>query len=287
MQCHHFATREKFLIKPRKNKLKKLKINIQKWKKVVDLATKENTKVVRVGIVAKYLNNADSYYSVIESLKIASWHVGVKLKYEWVDAEKLNDKNSKAILEKYDGILVPGGFGNRGIEGKISAATFSLQNKKSYLGLCLGLQVAVIAASRRGGLKKASSEEFAKTSENVIYIMEDQKGKLETGGTMRLGTYKCFIEKNTLAYKTFGKNEIEERHRHRFEVNRKFEKEFNKGGVKVSGTSKDGKLVELVEAVDEKHPFFLATQSHPEFLSRPWAPHPMFLEFIRAASLHK
>ena len=190
-----------------------------------------------------------------------------------------------SILEKYDGILVPGGFGNRGIEGKISAATFSLQNKKPYLGLCLGLQVAVIAASRIGGLKKANSEEFVRgTVPNVIYIMPDQVGKEGTGGSMRLGTYVCKIQKDTLAYKTFKKMEIEERHRHRYEVNRKFEEYFNKGGVKVSGTSKDEKLVELIESTDPKHPFFLATQSHPEFLSRPWAPHPMFLEFTKACT---
>jgi CTP synthase len=142
----------------------------------------------------------------------------------------------------------------------------------------------VIGAARLGGVKNANSEEFgAKNGNNVIYIMEDQKGKVGTGGTMRLGTYNCTVLPNTLAAKTFSKKEIEERHRHRFEVNRAFEKEINKGGVVVSGQSKDGTLVELVEATPEsKHPFFLATQSHPEFLSRPWAPHPMFLEFIKA-----
>jgi CTP synthase len=260
---------------------KNRKINISKWKKVVDLVEKSKAlqNSVRIGVVAKYLDNADSYYSVIESLKIAAWHSGVRLAYEWVDAEKVKDKD----LEKYDGLLVPGGFGNRGVEGKILAAQFALQNKKPYLGLCLGLQVAVIGAARLGGLKKANSEEFgAKAGNNVIYIMEDQKGKQETGGTMRLGVQTCYVKEKTLARKVFGKEKIEERHRHRYEVNRGFENYFEKGGVKVSGTSKDEKLVELVEAVDSSHPFFLATQSHPEFLSRPWAPHPMFLEFIKA-----
>lgn len=265
---------------------KNKKINISKWKKVLDLFEKSNqekTHTVNIAVVAKYLDNADSYYSVIESLKIASWHAGVKLKYDWVSAEGLEKEKDLSILNKYDGILVPGGFGNRGIEGKILAAQYALQNKIPYIGLCLGLQVAVIGASRLGGLKKANSEEFKKDlKENVIYIMENQKGKQETGGTMRLGKYKCHILKNTFAAKIFGKMEIEERHRHRYEVNRKFEKDFEKGGVKVSGTSKDGKLVELIEAVDTTHPYFLATQSHPEFLSRPWKAHPMFLEFIKA-----
>ncbi len=265
----------------------KQKINISNWKKVLDLATKKNNKKVLIGIVAKYLDNADSYYSVIESLKIASWHAGIEMNYEWVDAEKINTKNSKSILEKYDGVLVPGGFGERGIEGKISSAQYALENKIPYLGLCLGLQVAVMGASRLGGLNNANSEEFSKTLENTIYIMPDQVGKVGTGGSMRLGTFSCKITPNTLAHKTFKKLEVQERHRHRFEVNRKFEDYFNKGGVKVSGTSLDNKLVELVEAVDPKHPFFFATQSHPEFLSRPWQPHPMFLEFIMACANKK
>lgn len=257
-----------------------------KWEKVVDLFVKsksEKSKEIKVAIIAKYLDNADSYYSVIESLKIAAWHAGVKLKYDWINSEKYEEKD----LKNYDGILVPGGFGSRGVEGKIKASQFSLENKIPYLGICLGLQTAVIAASRLGGIKNANSEELdkdaRKNNRNVIYIMNDQVGKEETGGTMRLGTYKCFIDKNTLANKTFGKMEIEERHRHRYEVNRKFEENFNKGGVIVSGTSKDKKLVELIEADPKlKHPYFLATQSHPEFLSRPWQPHPMFLGFVEA-----
>ncbi len=260
----------------------------EKWYKVLDLFTKSKAskKEIHIGIVAKYLDNADTYYSVIESLKIAAWHSGVSLKYDWVDAESLEGKKEgeiKKVLEKYCGVLVPGGFGKRGVEGKIGAANFALENKTPYLGLCLGLQVAVIAAARRGGLKNANSEEFSDTNENVVYIMNDQIGKENTGGTMRLGTYKCFIEKESLAAKVFGKIEAEERHRHRYEVNRSFEENFNKGGVVVSGTSKDGKLVELVESKD-KNTFFLATQSHPEFLSRPWSPHPMFSGFIKACT---
>jgi CTP synthase len=272
-----------------------------KWGKVVKLfESSKMGKEVNVAIVAKYLDNSDSYYSVIESLKIASWQEGVKFSYEWVDAEKLEGKSEKEVekvLEKFDGVLVPGGFGARGVEGKICAANFSLKHKVPYLGLCLGLQVATIAAARLGGVEKANSEEFDKEARarnrNVVYIMNDQVGKENTGGTMRLGTYKCFVEKNTLAEKVFAKQMkekkqkgyIEERHRHRYEVNQKFMGEIEKGGLCVSGYSKDKKLVELVETKKElEHPFFLATQSHPEFLSRPWLAHPMFSEFIKACA---
>jgi CTP synthase len=296
---HNFLF-EKFKLKVDKKVFEK---NFQdKWTKVLNLFDKSSTskKEVRIGIVAKYLDNADSYYSVIESMKIAAWHAGVKLNYDWVDAEKLEGKKVKEVegeLKKYDGILVPGGFGNRGIEGKISAAAYSLENKVPYMGICLGLQVAVIAAARNAGVKNANSEEFDKQAReknrNVVYIMNDQVGKENTGGTMRLGTYKCVIEKDTLAHKTFAaqmkekgqKDFIEERHRHRYEVNQSFKKEIESAGLKISGTSPDGKLVELIETHKNiNHPFFLATQSHPEFLSRPWAAHPMFLEFIKACS---
>lgn len=281
---------DKFRIKfSEKDFSKKMK---EKWGKVVELFEKSKTsQEVKIAIVAKYLDNADSYYSVLESLKVAAWHSETKLSYDWVDAEKLENKSEKEVeknLENYDGILVPGGFGSRGVEGKILAAQFALQNKIPYLGLCLGLQVATIGAARIGGVKNANSEEFDKEARNknrnVVYIMNDQIGKENTGGTMRLGTYACKVLKNTLAYKTFRKDKIEERHRHRFEVNQKFIEEINAGGLSISGTSPDGKLVELVEANPKiEHPFFLATQSHPEFLSRPWQPHPMFLEFIKTS----
>lgn len=307
---HEFVL-NKFKFKwDKKSVAKKMK---DKWGGVLakfSNSRKENTKQVNIGVVAKYLDNMDSYYSVVESLRIAAWQAGVKLKINWIDSEKLETKNQKLAtsnqLQECDGILVPGGFGSRGIEGKIMAATFALENNKPYMGICLGLQVAVIAAARRAGVKLANSEEFDKDSRgkdrNVVYIMNDQIGKENTGGTMRLGTYKCYIEKGTLAEKTFKNNllkeksqgvtlrnlgYIEERHRHRYEVNQKFVKEIEKGGVKFSGFSKDKKLVELVERADSDNKnttFFLATQSHPEFLSRPWQAHPMFLEFIKASA---
>jgi CTP synthase len=181
----------------------------EKWGGVLSKFTnskKENTKEVKIGVVAKYLDNMDSYYSVVESLRIASWQAGAKLKLEWIDAEKLEKMKPvevKKTLDEVQGILVPGGFGSRGIEGKIMAATYALENNKPYMGICLGLQVAVIAAARRAGVRLANSEEFDKSARskdrNVVYIMNDQIGKENTGGTMRLGTYQCFIEKNTLA----------------------------------------------------------------------------------------
>lgn len=281
----------------------------ERWGKVLQtMELSRKSQEVNIGIVAKYLDNMDSYYSVVESLKIASGFAKCKVNLHWIDAEKLekiSQEKVKEELNKYDGILVPGGFGSRGIEGKIAAAKFALTEKKPYLGLCLGLQVAVIAAARIGGVKDANSEEFDKQARgknrNVVYIMNDQVGKENTGGTMRLGTYKCIIEKGTLAAKTFDEKiqkdkkqdkniagYVEERHRHRYEVNQSFRKEIEAGGLKISGTSPDGKLVELIENQKNiDHPFFLATQSHPEFLSRPWSPHPMFLEFVKACNFKK
>jgi len=286
----------------KKEVAKKMK---ERWGKVLQMIeTSRKSPEVKIGVIAKYLDNMDSYYSVVESLKIASGFAKSKLNLVWIDAEKLEKmtlSEVKKTLDEVQGILVPGGFGSRGIEGKIMAATYALENNKPYMGICLGLQVAVIAAARRAGVKGANSEEFDKAARskdrNVVYIMNDQVGKENTGGTMRLGTYTCYIEKNTLAEQTFAQQMkekkqtgfIEERHRHRYEVNQKFAKEIEKGGVKFSGFSKDKKLVELVERADSDKKdaaFFLATQSHPEFLSRPWAAHPMFLEFVRETKLN-
>jgi CTP synthase len=177
--------------------------------------------------------------------------------------------------------LVPGGFGTRGLSGKIAAADYALRHDKPYLGLCLGLQMAVVAAARRGGLAQANSEELdAKTPENVVYIMAGQRGKESTGGTMRLGDYPAKLRHGSLTAKIYGAENVIERHRHRYEVNQKFLPEIERGGVVVSGASPDGKLVEFVEAPDKK--FFVATQAHPEFRSRPTRPHPLFLNFIKS-----
>jgi CTP synthase len=254
--------------------------DLTQWQDVVKKATATHDKTLRVGIVAKYLDNEDTYMSVLEALKSAAWHEGVGLHYEWVSAEDIEHNGTK-VLDNYDGILVPGGFGTRGVEGKIAAAAYALEHKKPYLGLCLGLQVAVIAAARRGGVKNATSGELdADTADQVVYIMESQKGKEATGGTMRLGDYPAKLVTDSQTAQVYGATDIVERHRHRYEVNRAYEDAINRGGLVISGESPDGRLVEFVEGVD--HPYFLATQAHPEFRSRPARPHPLFRGFIRS-----
>ena len=246
------------------------------WEDLVKRIEANPRKEVKIGLVAKYIDNTDTYLSVTEALKAAAWKVGVKLKIVWINAEEATEADFEAV----DGIVVPGGFGVRGVEGKISAATYCLEHDKPYLGLCLGMQTAVIAAARRGGLAKANSEEFAETDENVVYIMEGQKGKESTGGTMRLGDYPAKLVAGSKIADIYGTAKVIERHRHRYEVNQKFLKEIEKGGLVVAGTSPDGKLVEFVEAPDCK--YFVATQAHPEFRSRPYRAHPLFEGLIKA-----
>ena len=246
------------------------------WEDLVRRIEANPRKEVKIGLVAKYIDNTDTYLSVTEALKAAAWKVGVKLKIVWINAEEATETDFEAV----DGIVVPGGFGVRGVEGKISAATYCLEHDKPYLGLCLGMQTAVIAAARRGGLAKANSEEFAETDENVVYIMEGQKGKESTGGTMRLGDYPAKLVAGSKIADIYGAAKVIERHRHRYEVNQKFLKEIEKGGLVVAGTSPDGKLVEFVEAPDCK--YFVATQAHPEFRSRPYRAHPLFEGLIKA-----
>lgn len=256
--------------------------NMAQWRTLLKNRSLAATRqTVRIGIVAKYLDNEDTYFSVVEALRSAAWNERVNLEYEWVSAEML-EKKGPVSLEAFDGILLPGGFGSRGIEGKIMAADYALETKVPYLGLCLGLQVAVVAAARRGGLKNAISAEVDPDStQNVVYIMADQKGKESTGGTMRLGNYVCKIEKGSLAERVYAGNKINERHRHRYEVNRAFEEQIIGGGLSITGESPDGRLVEIIEARD--HPYYIATQAHPEFQSRPHRPHPLFRGLIRAA----
>ena len=252
--------------------------DMSQWEELVKNIESNPKKDVKIGLVAKYIDNTDTYLSVTEALKAAAWKVGVKLNTVWIDAEKASEKDFAAV----DGIVVPGGFGVRGVEGKIAAANYCLENNKPYLGLCLGLQTAVIAAARRGGVKNANSEEFdAPADANVVYIMEGQKGKESTGGTMRLGDYPAKLVKGSRVAKLYGADNVVERHRHRYEVNQKFLKEIEAGGLVVSGTSPDGKLVEFVEA--PKCDFFVATQAHPEFRSRPYRAHPLFEGLIRAS----
>lgn len=253
--------------------------DLGKWHHLTEAVNAVPAKRTTIGLVAKYMDNEDTYLSVTEAIKAAGWSEKVGVDIRWINAEDCADSDFEAV----DALVVPGGFGERGVEGKIAAATYALKHKKPYLGLCLGLQVAVIASARQAGLADANSTEFNPgTSADVVYIMEGQEGKESTGGTLRLGDYQAHLHKGSLAAKTYGANEILERHRHRYEVNQKFKDDIERGGLVISGTSPDGKLVEFVEAKD--HPYFLATQAHPEFKSRPFKAHPMFVGLIRAAA---
>ena len=247
------------------------------WEEFSKKRAQVNEKTVKVGLVAKYVGNEDTYICVTEALKAAAAWNDVNLDLRWINAEKVDEKT----LAEVDGLVVPGGFGNRGVEGKIAAANYALDHDVPYLGLCLGMQMACIASARRAGLTQANSEEFDKeTKENVIYLMDGQEGKESTGGSMRLGDFPAKLVKGSKTAKIYGKTNIVERHRHRYEVNQKFLKEIEKGGVVVSGTSPDGKLVEFIEAPGKK--FFVGTQAHPELKSRPLRVHPLFMEFVKS-----
>ena len=269
--------------------------DMSRWKEFSRRRARKYAKTVRVGLVAKYVGNDDTYMCVTEALKAAGAWNNVNVEIRWINAEELGDNNEAVFdeLKGCDGIVVPGGFGARGTEGKIKAAEYALDNNVPYLGLCLGMQVACIAAARKGGVKNANSEEFGASESdgnNVIYIMEGQRGKESTGGTMRLGDYKAKLKeksKTKRIYEKYGWGvvnedgyEVIERHRHRYEVNQKFLDEMEKGGIRVSGTSPNGRLVEFIEAPGCK--FFVATQAHPEFRSRPLNTHPLFMEFIKS-----
>ncbi len=252
--------------------------DLSKWQAIVDSQTKKQEKTVTVGLVAKYIDNEDTYLSVLEALKAAAWQESVGLKIKWINAETVVDEDFADV----DSILVPGGFGKRGIDGKIAAARYALDHDVPYLGICLGLQVAVIAAARKAGLKDANSTEFdPETKQDVVYIMEGQQGKESTGGTLRLGDYEARLTDGSKVAELYGNTDVVERHRHRYEVNQTFNDDIEKGGLKITGTSSDGKLVEYIEAPANK--YFVATQAHPEFKSRPFRAHPLFVGLIRAA----
>ena len=252
--------------------------DLTKWKDIVTAQMKDHDQTVRVGMVAKYMDNEDTYISVLESLKAAGWQEDTAVEIVWINAETATDEDFAAV----PALLVPGGFSERGVPGKIAAATYALEHKKPYLGLCLGLQVAVIAAARRAGLEGAHSTEFdPNTPNNVVYIMEGQQGKESTGGTLRLGNYDAVLKDGSKVAETYGTTDVTERHRHRYEVNQKFTTDIEKGGLTISGTSPDGKLVEFIEATD--NPYFVATQAHPELKSRPNRPHPLFVGLVKAA----
>ena len=267
-------------------KLDKYIPNNTKWQEMIDEIRKiDKENVVNIAIVGKYIKLEDSYISVIESLYHAGFANHVNVKVDLIDSETINKENVKDKLSKYDGIVVPGGFGNRGIEGKIETIRYVRENKVPFLGICLGMQMAVVEFARNVlGLKDANSAEFDdKTQNPVIHIMEEQKGIDKKGGTMRLGAYPCIIKEGSLAEKIYEANEISERHRHRYEYNNDYREKLEEAGLKVSGTSPDGNLVEIVELEQEKHPYFIAGQFHPELKSRPNRPAPLFVGLIKAA----
>lgn len=271
--------------------LKSGKKNMRDWKRLVRTILEVKDKV-RIGIVGKYFGTGDftledSYVSVIEAIKHASWAHGKKPSIQWLNSEAYEKNPSKVKeLADYDGIVVPGGYGNRGVEGKIKAIKYIRENKIPYLGLCYGLQAAVIEFSRNVvKMRGANSCEInPKTKYPVIDVMEQQKAllsKKQYGATQRVGAYKCRIRKGTLAYKAYGKLMVSERHRHRYELNNKYLERLEKKGLRIAGVNPKSKLVEIIELED--HPWFVATQFHPEFKSRPLTPHPLFKDFIGAA----
>lgn len=258
--------------------------DLKDWQDMVKQAARPQSRTVTVGVVAKYMDNTDTYMSVFEALKSAAWANQVQVDIRWLDAVKLEESSladAETMLDGVEGLVVPGGFGSRGVEGKIRAAQYALTRQKPYLGLCYGLHMMVIAAARLAGLTGANTTEVdPATPHPVITTMADQAGKENTGGTMRLGNYACHFEKNSLAAQLYGAQDIQERHRHRYEANPIYVKDYEAWGLHASGINPDNGLVEVIEGVD--HPFLLASQYHPELKSRPNRAHPMFYGFIAA-----
>ncbi len=256
--------------------------NMENWNKLVKVINNLEGKV-RIGIIGKYINLKDAYKSIIEALNHGGYFFKKNIEIKWINSEVLNLDNYENILMDIDGILVPGGFGVRGIDGKINAVRYARENKVPYLGICLGMQCAVIEfAINVLGLKDANSSEFnSKTKNPVIGLMIEQKGINEKGGTMRLGRYPCRLKKGSLAYKAYRKNMVYERHRHRYEFNNKYKQIMEDAGLKITGLYPEKKLAEIIEI--ENHPWFVAVQFHPEFKSRPDRTHPLFKDFIHAA----
>lgn len=275
------------------------KLNIQRpappqdlgaWSTLVN-RIQNPTARVKVGIVGKYFESgdfvlADSYISVLEAVKHAAWSLSKEPEITWLNAEQYEqDPTSVTELSQYDAIIVPGGFGGRGVEGKIKAIQYCREQKIPFLGLCLGMQLAVVEYARHvAGIFDAHSEEMTSETENhVIHIMPEQMAYMRSnkyGGTMRLGAYPCVLQLDSLAYKLYGKQNISERHRHRFEFNNAYRKKLTDVGLVLSGTSPDENLVEIVELPEHVHPFFIAVQFHPEFKSRPLRAHPLFVGLL-------
>ncbi|MBI1820443.1 MAG: CTP synthase [Nitrospirae bacterium] len=256
-------------------------VQLEKWKEIIEIV-KHPQETVEIALVGKYVELKESYKSLLEALV----HGGIgnlsKVKIQWVDSEEIEKNGTEAYFKTVHGILVPGGFGDRGIEGKITTIRYAREHKIPFFGICLGMQCAVIEFSRNVvHLSKANSSEFDKDSpDKVISLMTDQQELTDKGGTMRLGAYPCVLSVNSKAYQCYQKTEIRERHRHRYEFNNHYRDQLQKTGLKISGTSPDHRLVEIIELED--HPWFIGVQFHPEFKSRPLDPHPLFKSYIKA-----
>ncbi len=260
--------------------------DLAEWKDLVG-RIKHPHKTVRIGVAGKYVEVRDSYKSIIESFVHAGAYHDARVELHWIEAEEFENQSAAELLAGCSGLLVPGGFGSRGFEGKVAAAQYARLNKLPYLGLCLGLQVAVVEYARNVcGIKKANSREFVADNRfSVIDFMPEQRGIRHKGATMRLGSYPCFLTRGSLAHKAFGADAITERHRHRFEVNNTFREALEKGGLKISGVWPEGNLVEIIEL--ENHPWYLGVQFHPELKSRLTRPHPLFRDFVGACLAHQ
>jgi len=265
-----------------KLKLPELKLNLDDWKNFVEVI-KSPVGEVKIAICGKYIENKDAYKSISESFVHAGSENNVKVITEFVSAEAVEAKGAQNLFKGFHGILIPGGFGERGIEGKIEAIKYARENNIPFFGICLGLQCAVIEFARNvAGINDANSAEFIESNKNnVIHIMPEQLSVKVKGGSMRLGAYPCVLKKKTKAFDAYKKSKISERHRHRFEVNNDFREVLEKNGLIISGLSPDEKLVEMVEL--ENHPWFVGCQFHPELKSRATNAHPLFREFINAA----
>ncbi len=264
--------------------LKTKEPDLTEWFEMVDKINKARTNCVEIGLVGKYVGLHDAYLSVAEALRHAGYFHNVHVNIHWIDSEEIKPDNVDAILFGLDGIIVPGGFGYRGIEGMILATKYARENGLPFFGICLGMQISVIEYARNvAGIKDADSGEFnEQCAHKVIDFMPGQSDDIDKGGTLRLGAYPCVISKGTTMEKCYGSNEISERHRHRYEFNNNYREILTEYGLTLSGMSPDGRLVETVELTDR--PFYVGVQYHPEFKSRPNKPHPLFKGFIGAAA---
>ena len=258
------------------------KPDLREWEELAH-RIKGRHKDVTIALVGKYVQLHDAYLSVAEALTHAGFALNAKVHIEWIDSEELNEANYKERLSVAQGIIVPGGFGDRGIEGMILSAKYAREEKIPYLGICLGMQISVIEFARHvAGIADACSGEATNATEHkVIDFMPGQSDEVDKGGTLRLGSYPCVIKSGTLMERCYGEKEITERHRHRYEFNNDYREVLTKAGLVLSGISPDGNLVETVEIAD--HPFVLGVQYHPEFKSRPNRPHPVFKGFVEAS----